>query len=131
MRYGMENIMVEARAKERSRGISIFGMIEVISGVGTLLNGTVCLAGGLVMYKPHTTNISVGVAFFLAAMSFLVGSALLAGGRLLLALRPAGRIINICLMILLLPISIPLLIYLFMPDVKKQFTNTDKVKNNR
>ena len=105
----------------RSIGVTIFSVIEIILGVAGIIAGTYYLIQGIMMYSSGSYNESTGFAFMFAAGGYILGSVMLAGGILMFSLKPAGRIINICLTVLLLPTSVFFLIYLFMPHVRRQF----------
>lgn len=117
----MQSASNAAGATRRSRGITIFSVAEIILGAAGIILATKYLIGGLMIYESATMNIDVGISFMLAFILYLFASPLLIGGILMISLKPAGRFVSICCMSALLPISIPLLIYLFRSDVKKQF----------
>lgn len=113
--------MVMAEKRQRSLGVTIFSVSEIVLGVAAIIAGTVCLSMAIKLYAPASTNVSLGFAIMFTVGSYFLALFLLSGGILMFLLKPAGRIISICLMMLTLPLSIFFLLYLLSKSVREQF----------
>ena len=107
--------------KKRSRGLTILSVTEIILGAAGIGFATWYAVQGFMLYEPATTNSSVGFCFIFAFMFYVLSLPMFIAGLLTFLLKPSGRILSICCLVLLLPVSIPLIIYLLRNDIKQQF----------
>ena len=105
--------------RKRSRGIAIMSLTETFLGLAGIVLATIWVIQAHTIYGP--SNINAGFLLIFALYLYLVSLPLFIGGILMFRLKPGGRIVSICVLVLVIPFSIPLIIYLFRADVKAQF----------
>jgi len=117
----MEHIVSAEDGRKPTRGIKIFALTEIILGLLQIALGILLLIIVIDLYKPNTNDFAVGLASTIGPSFLLLGALFFITGKLMLSLKPAGRILSLFILVFFLPLSILLYIYLFRKDVRAQF----------